>query len=194
MTIYYTYLIGWTSLNKYYYGVRYAKKCNPKDLWKTYFTSSKYVKEMRTIYGDPDLIQIRKTFNDKDKAIFWENKVLSKLKVIENDKWINKTTNKAISQENALLGCSKTKSVKMREKLSKSLTGRKLSEETKNRISESRKNKPSNFKGKQHSEKTKIKLSERGKLLIGEKNPFYGKEHSEDSKMRISESKKARDT
>jgi len=29
----YTYLIGWSKLKKYYYGVRFAKKSNPKDLW-----------------------------------------------------------------------------------------------------------------------------------------------------------------
>jgi len=40
----YTYLIGWTSTNKYYYGVRFAKNCNPSELFITYFTSSKHVK------------------------------------------------------------------------------------------------------------------------------------------------------
>ena len=47
----YTYIIGWSSLNKWYYGVRYAKNCKPEDLWKTYFTSSKHVKEFLTGNG-----------------------------------------------------------------------------------------------------------------------------------------------
>ena len=47
----YTYLIGWTKYNIQYYGVRYAKGCHPDDLWKTYFTSSKYVKEFREKNG-----------------------------------------------------------------------------------------------------------------------------------------------
>ncbi len=66
MSIYipYTYIIGWSLYNKYYYGVRYAKNCNPNDLWKTYFTSSKYVKEFRNNHGEPDIIQVRKTFEN----------------------------------------------------------------------------------------------------------------------------------
>lgn len=42
MSIYipFTYLIGWSKYDKWYYGVRFAKGCNPDDLWNTYFTSS----------------------------------------------------------------------------------------------------------------------------------------------------------
>ncbi len=92
MTIYkpYTYLIGWSNLNKYYYGVRYAKGCNPDDLWKKYFTSSSYVSQLREDMGEPDIIKIRKTFDSAEKACLWEQKVLKKLKVWENQKWINK--------------------------------------------------------------------------------------------------------
>jgi hypothetical protein len=63
MNIYipYTYVIGWSSLQKYYYGVRYAKNCNPLDLWVSYFTSSKRVAHYREKFGEPDIIQIRKT-------------------------------------------------------------------------------------------------------------------------------------
>ena len=60
----YTYLIGWSKLNKYYYGVRYAKNCHPSDLWTKYFTSSKYVKQFREENGEPDIIEIRKTFSN----------------------------------------------------------------------------------------------------------------------------------
>ena len=35
----YTYLIGWSNLNKFYYGVRYGKGCHPSDLWVKYFGS-----------------------------------------------------------------------------------------------------------------------------------------------------------
>lgn len=56
----YTYLIGWTILDCYYYGVRTAKGSTPEDFWKTYFTSSKQVKKLRIQYGDPDVIMIRK--------------------------------------------------------------------------------------------------------------------------------------
>ena len=92
MSIYqpYTYLIGWSNHNKWYYGVRYAQNCNPQDLWDTYFTSSKHVKKFREECGEPDVIQIRKIFVTKDSAILWEEKVLQKMNVRNNDKWLNK--------------------------------------------------------------------------------------------------------
>jgi hypothetical protein len=95
----YTYLIGWSKLNKWYYGVRYAEKysnsclyktgCHPDDLWKTYFTSSKVVKKYRSEYGEPDIVKVRRIFTSKTKAILWEEKVLQRLHVLESDKWLN---------------------------------------------------------------------------------------------------------
>jgi hypothetical protein len=64
----YTYLIGWSSHNKYYYGVRYSKKASPSEFWLTYFTSSNEVKKFREAHGEPDIIQIRKTFSDSTTA------------------------------------------------------------------------------------------------------------------------------
>ena len=92
MSIYqpYTYLIGWTHHNKWYYGVRYARNCNSQDLWKTYFTSSNYVKKFRKEYGEPDVIQIRKIFDNKHRAFLWEQKVLRRLNVPFNIKMLNK--------------------------------------------------------------------------------------------------------
>lgn len=96
MTIFYTYLIGWKKQNKFYYGVRFAKNCHPDDLWTTYFTSSKVVQSFRKEYGEPDIIEIRKTFSCSSKARKWEEKVLKKLKIFETNKWLNKTTNISI--------------------------------------------------------------------------------------------------
>jgi len=89
----YTYLIGWTNHNKWYYGVRFAKNCSPSELWRTYFTSSTHVKEFRKQYGEPDVIEIRKTFVDSLKAKTWEHKVLKKLNVINEEKWLNQNHN-----------------------------------------------------------------------------------------------------
>jgi hypothetical protein len=93
MNIYipYTYLIGWTHLNKYYYGVRYSKKCNPSDLWVSYFTSSKIVKHYRVEHGEPDVIQIRKLFDNPQSARLWEYKVLKRLGCIKDTKWLNQS-------------------------------------------------------------------------------------------------------
>lgn len=80
-------------LNWWYYGVRYGKGCNPSDLWVKYFTSCKEIGRIRTVYGEPDIIEIRHTFKDADSARNWENKVLKRMKVVSDDKWINKHCN-----------------------------------------------------------------------------------------------------
>jgi hypothetical protein len=92
----YTYLIGWSKLNVWYYGVRFAKRCHPSELWVTYFTSSKVVKTYRSDHGEPDIVEIRKTFNDVKSARNWETKVLKRLKVISSKHWLNQTDNIAI--------------------------------------------------------------------------------------------------
>lgn len=88
-TIPFTYLIGWSKLNKYYYGVKYAKGCQPSDLWTKYFTSSKLVIDYANKYGNPDIIQIRKIFNDAQLATQWEQIVLRRLKVVSSPSWLN---------------------------------------------------------------------------------------------------------
>ena len=89
ITVPYTYLIGWRSLDKWYYGVRYRKGCNPSDLWLTYFTSSPKVKAFRDQYGEPDIIQVRKTFTTPVQARLWEDKVHHRMNVVKSQKWLN---------------------------------------------------------------------------------------------------------
>ena len=105
-TIYipYTYLIGWSSLNTWYYGVRFAKSsnclyssgCHPDELWKTYFTSSKAVEEFRSENGDPDIIQVRKTFNSSAAAKRFETGVLRKTSAKKDARFLNACDNTAI--------------------------------------------------------------------------------------------------
>ncbi len=85
----YTYLIGWSSHRKYYYGVRWSKSANPKDLWRTYFTSSRVVKAFRTMHGEPDIVEVRKTFNNNREAQLWEERVLTRMKVGSKEEWLN---------------------------------------------------------------------------------------------------------
>ncbi|MFA6198909.1 MAG: hypothetical protein WC679_00715 [Bacteroidales bacterium] len=89
----YTYLIGWSTLNKFYYGVQYGTKANPDNLWNSYFTSSKYVKEYREFYGEPDIIQVRKTFDSSEKARRFEVKVIKQLLKNDKTKWLNIAVN-----------------------------------------------------------------------------------------------------
>src|ERR1035437_4743195 len=98
----YTYYLKWTSTGMKYYGVRFAKKGDPNDLWNPYKTSSKYVTQHTLEHGEPDVISIRKVFTGEhaiSDARDWENRILRRLKVVEREDFLNKTDNKAISPE-----------------------------------------------------------------------------------------------
>ena len=91
MTTPYTYLIKHIPSNRVYYGVRYSKKCNPIDLWETYFTSSEEVKKLLSKDGkDAFHYEIRRTFNNKNDALKWERKVLRRIKAKDREIFINK--------------------------------------------------------------------------------------------------------
>ena len=83
----YCYLIGWSSLNVFYYGKRTAKDCHPSEFWVTYFTSSKVVKHYVDMYGSPDIMQIRKIFTDVKSCSEWEIKVIRR--IIKTKKFLN---------------------------------------------------------------------------------------------------------
>jgi hypothetical protein len=161
----YTYLIGWNTLGKYYYGVRYAKNCNPSDFWKRYFTSSKKVKEYVNQYGKPDVIEIRKTFSSAAAAIKWETTVLRRLNVLVEDKWLN-----------ANIAGAQLQTPETRKKKSEKLKGRK---------------KPEGFGAIVSKNKKNTKLSEETKRLLstqnqGARHPQYGTTASEQKKRKIS--------
>lgn len=102
MTQPYTYLVKNTQTNQVYYGCRYAKGCNPSEFWVTYFSSSKYVKELIEQYGKESFVfEIRKTFTSVANARLWEHKVLRRMKVVKDNRFINKTDNKSISPDSA---------------------------------------------------------------------------------------------
>lgn len=148
----YTYLIVNTITNQKYYGARWSSNCHPDDLWKTYFTSSKYVKQMIEEYGlDAFKFEIRKTFDDVDSCRKWESTVLRRLKVTTNENWINKNINGIFLP----YGKQSQEQVKKRiSKLKQTLkqNPRKLSEETKQKISKSSKGKEKPMT-KEHIEK-----------------------------------------
>lgn len=91
MTIPYTYFLLNKVTGEKYYGVRYANNCNPNELWVTYFSSSKYVKALIEKCGkDSFHYEIRKTFSSAAEARNWEERVLRKLDILNNDIWLNK--------------------------------------------------------------------------------------------------------
>lgn len=86
----YTYLIGWPEQDRWYYGVRYARNCHPSDFWNPYRTSSQIVESFVSQHGDPPVKLIRKVFSDTKSARLWENRVLKRMKVVQDDRWLNK--------------------------------------------------------------------------------------------------------
>lgn len=106
-----------------YYGVRFAKNCDPSDLWVSYFTSSRHIKKMIVEHGiDAFSFEVRKIFDDKEAAIKWEHRVLLRLKVRTNKNWVNVTTSESWRSMEGDLNPSKRPEV--RAKISKANKGR----------------------------------------------------------------------
>lgn len=76
-------------MNLWYYGARWARGCDPIDLWVKYFTSSERVKRLRFKVGEPDVVEVRKTFNDGKSARAWEYKVIKRMGAIKMSHWLN---------------------------------------------------------------------------------------------------------
>lgn len=110
----YTYTIKHNPSGKYYYGVRKSKSF---DLGTVYFSSSKLVKRLIIEEGISNFeFKIRRKFNSYEQARRHEYKILSRLKVPNN----NRLLNQAISSPRV---CNKdhTSEQNRRESISKSM-------------------------------------------------------------------------
>ena len=165
----YTYLVGWSYLDMWYYGVRYAKNCHPSDLWTRYFTSSKLVASLRRKYGEPDIIKVRKTFCDPKDAIIWEQKVLRRLNVTKSCKWLNQS----LGGTDPVIGTSRYGV--LNSMYGKTPWNKGLSKDT-SAILELVGRKVSDTKSKQD--------------LSGDKNHFFGKKHTDTTKLKMSRPRK----
>jgi hypothetical protein len=96
-SVYYTYLIGWSHLNIWYYGSRYCQGAHPSDLWVKYWTSSKHVTNLRKTHGEPDIIQVRRTFTCPKKCHRWETRVLRRLDARRHPLMLNGSNNEGYS-------------------------------------------------------------------------------------------------
>lgn len=201
----YTYLIGWPERNAFYYGARWRKGCDPSDLWVKYFTSSKVVAEKRKEWGEPTLVQVRRTFESADAAKVWEWKALRRMKVRSSPKFLNLTE---------IPGPPHEKTAQQIEKIAAKLRGQKrspeqragmsgkkrsvtwkLSEETKRRQSEAKKGvaKPAGFgeavsarmKGRVQSEEERSKR--KASLTGKKKSPEHIRAVVEAKKRRAAE-------
>lgn len=156
----YVYLISWKALDVHYCGSRYSHDCHPSDLWKTYFTSSDYVKLFREENGEPDHIEILKEFDVAEDAKSYEEQKLIEFDVLNKDNWLNKNI---CGKHIGFFGPH--------------------SEESKRKISDSKKGK----KRKPFSEEHRRNLS---KACKGENNGRYGAIVSEETRKKISNNRK----
>ena len=179
----YTYLIGWSALGLWYYGVRYARGCSVSDLWKTYFTSSLEVKRMRGEYGEPDVVEVRRVFDDPAKAREWEDRVLRRTGAVKSPRWIN------ASNGGHEFAASGPHSPEHRAKISAA---------QKRRLSDPavRAKAGLAFLGKQHSNETRAKISatKKGKPLSAEhcakvSASMVGRTFSDEARAKISAAK-----
>lgn len=187
-------------MDKWYYGVRTANTDRPEnDLWVYYFTSSKYVKEIRLKHGEPDVIEIRREFIDPNKAALWESKVLTRLDVRHNEKWVNKSVNKYPDMSNPEIRKKISDRISQKKWITNGISNKYINKgdvvpdnwvygrsgvgatkEWKQRLSEAQSKRKSSLA-------TKKKMSESKK---GEKNSFWGKKHKKESKDKMSEAQK----
>ena len=188
----YCYLIGWSKHNRWYYGSEYSVKrkiANPCNLWVSYFTSSYIVDNFRKLNGDPDIIQIRRIFQTAEEAISWEYRVLRRLKVRHDNRWLNvydgrsppgrpEPLEKRIAHSQRMAGSGnpnygKTTSQHVRNKISES-------------VKRSAKIKPNGMLGRKHNDQARLKMRMNHPRLSGEANPNYGRHMSEDQRERQS--------
>lgn len=124
----YTYHLYHEPTGKHYYGVRYAKGCDPTDLWTSYFSSSPVVHQLIEEYGVASFnAKVRRVFESAEQAVEWETKFLTRVRAQKNDLWLNR------SNGGSFMGVESHRPESI-EKTRKALQGITRSEETKAKI------------------------------------------------------------
>jgi hypothetical protein len=175
----YTYLIKHRPSGKVYYGFRCANRVEPhEDLWKHYFTSSPKIQQLIEETGaDSFDTEIRQVFETKEQAVAWETRVLTRCKVLHDDRWINQNVAGYI-----------VPTEESRKKISDYHKDKPKSDEHKQNLSKSQKGKPKANSKNQTPEYRALMST----LKSGSGNGRYGKEVSEETRRRISEAKKGK--
>ena len=175
----YTYLIKHRPSGKVYYGFRCANKVEPhNDLWKHYFTSSPRVQQLIEETGTESFdVEIRRIFESKEQAVSWETRVLTRCKVLHDDRWLNQNVAGYIIPTD-----------QSRKKISNFHKDKPKSDEHKQKMSNAQKGKPKKSKAYQ----TPAYRELMSKIKSGEGNARYGVEVSDETRQRISEAKKGK--
>jgi hypothetical protein len=175
----YTYLIRHRPSGKVYYGFRCANRVEPhEDLWKHYFTSSPKIQQLIEETGaDSFDTEIRQVFETKEQAVAWETRVLTRCKVLHDDRWINQNVAGYI-----------VPTEESRKKISDFHKDKPKSDEHKQNLSKSQKGKPkANSKNQTPEYRTLM-----SKLKSGENNPMYGKGCTPERAARIGAANKGK--
>lgn len=158
----YYYVIGWTALDRWYVGSRYANSkrgiAHPSDLMVTYFTSStKYVHPFIEEHGLPDVVW---TYPCKTayEARFGEYRIMNEFhNFISDERWINKIINGNYNEQvGELISKARTGVKHTKPSWNKGIP---CSEEVKQKISEANKGQKAWNKGRTISEEERAVLS-----------------------------------
>ena len=196
----YTYILIWfiNGVKVWYYGSRSANKLPPEeDLWKEYFTSSKYVQMYRDYVGEPDIIEVRQNLIGQKLVLDWEGKFLEKTNAVKSRYSINMNCR----------GICFNFCGKHSEETKKRISKTKLTDEYKNKtrpkLLKRYYNKPNPFLGRKHTEEAKARMSENRKRVSlleetikkmsaaqikrfsNNPNPFLGRKHTEETKQKM---------
>jgi hypothetical protein len=172
----YTYLIRHRPTGKVYYGFRCANRVDPhEDLWKHYFTSSPKVQQLIEETGvDSFDTEIRRVFETKEQAVDWETRVLTRCKVLQDERWINQNVAGYI-----------VPTEESRKKISDYHKYKPKTEEHKEKIRQGNIGKKKPPRGQEYRDLMST-------LKSGSNNPRYGAEVSEETRRKISEAKKGK--
>jgi len=174
MSIYtpYTYLVKFKPTGAVYYGSRTKQGCDPSDLWTSYYTSSKTVRQLIKQHGkDAFEVEVRRTFATKAQAIQWEHRVLARVDAARNPLYLNKNNgDRKFYGSTTMLGKKHTEDARRRMSINSSgeknpMYGKPKSEETRRKLSEA-------HKGKKLPAKQVEQLRKR---MTGQNNFNYGK-------------------
>jgi group I intron endonuclease len=167
----YVYRITNVSSKKHYYGRRSCRNCHPKDdLGIKYFSSStdNDFKKDQKEHPESYHYKIVRICESRNNALELEMLLHEKFDVGINESFYNKAKQTSL-------------------RFSYDPTGKNHSEETRKKMSESKKGEKCYWYGKELSEDTRKKMSDARK---GEKHPLYGKQHSDEHKKKLSEANK----
>lgn len=158
----------------WYYGARGANRVAPADdLLHDYLTSSNHVKAFIKANGLPDVVRVHRLFEDYKSAREFESRLLTRVRADLSPRWLNKHTGPG---SYVTFG---PHSQSTKDKISEKRMGFKFSEESRKKMSESRKRYLHTDDGLQFLEGLAIKKRGQPGTRLGHKN-------SDDHRTRMS--------